>query len=273
MRCAGEVYALNGPCYYYNLECRAVAGTQESNWDLGPKLVHGDTFLRTGWSELRLPNVVARRVSDASWRFGYLMTLDEMRTKLCLNSDIAVRHACASFSTLNRLAIAAATCANPFGRKDVPLAVYTFLYEELPTHATYRPNRERFLRPGEPAGPKSCPVPDVESSHTGLPRNGPSHLPAVHTSALPLHTGGDMYTQLAMLTGTRERVDGTREGAERVDGTRETVHQRGASGWFAAVAFAVLLCSCITRGRCLQNARQLAAGYSELGLRLAGIGS
>ena len=82
-----------------------------------------------------------------------------------------------------------------------------------------------------------------------------------------------MYTQLAMLAGMRERVDGTREGAERVDGTRETVHQRGASGWFAAVAFAVLLCSCITRGRCLQNARQLAAGYSELGLRLAGIGS
>ena len=170
VRCAGEVYALNGPCYYYNLECRAVAGTQESNWDLGPKLVHGDTFLRTGWSELRLPNVVARRVSDASWRFGYLMTLDEMRTKLCLNSDIAVRHACASFSTLNRLAIAAATCANPFGRKDVPLAVYTFLYEELPTHATYRPNRERFLRPGEPAGPKSCAVPDVESMPHWLAR-------------------------------------------------------------------------------------------------------
>ena len=159
VRCAGEVYALNGPCYYYNLECRAVAGTKESNWDLGPKLVHGDTFLRTGWSELRLPNVVARRVSDASWRFGYLMTLDEMRTKLCLNLDIAVRHACASFSTLNRLAIAAATCANPFGRKDVPLAVYPFLYEELPTHATYLPNRERFLRPGEPTGPTSRPVP------------------------------------------------------------------------------------------------------------------
>ena len=80
-----------------------------------------------------------------------------------------------------------------------------------------------------------------------------------------------MYTQLAMLAGMRERVDGTREGAERVDGTRETVHQRGASGWFAAVAFVVLLCNCITRGRCLQNARQLAAGYGELGLRLAGI--
>lgn len=221
---AGEVYALNGPCYYYNLECRAVAGTKESNWDLGPKLVHGDTFLRTGWSELRLPNVVARRVSDASWRFGYLMTLDEMRTKLCLNLDIAVRHACASFSTLNRLAIAAATCANPFGRKDVPLAVYPFLYEELPTHATYLPNRERFLRPG-----------------------------------------GDMYQQLAVLTGKRERVDGK---PERID-------QRGASSsaWFAAVAFAVLLCNCITRGRFLQSARQLAAGYSELGLRLAGIGS
>ena len=159
VRCAGEVYALNGPCYYYNLECRAVAGTQESNWDLGPKLVHGDTFLRTGWSELRLPNVVARRVSDASWHFGYLMTLDEMRTKLCLNSDVAVRRACASASILNRLAVAAATCANPFGREDVPLAVYPFIYEELPTHATYLPNRERFLRPGEPTGPTSRPVP------------------------------------------------------------------------------------------------------------------
>ena len=105
MRYAGEVYALNGPCYYYNLECRAVAGTKESNWDLGPKLVHGDAFLRTSWKELRLPSVVARRVSDASWHFGYLMTLDEMRTKLCLNSDIAVRRACASASILNRLAV------------------------------------------------------------------------------------------------------------------------------------------------------------------------
>jgi hypothetical protein len=176
MRCAGEVYALNGPCYYYNLECRAVAGTQESDWDLGPKLVHGDAFLRTSWKELRLPSVVARRVLDASWHFGYLMTLDEMRTKLCLNSDIAVRRACASASILNRLAVAAATCANLFGREDVPLAVYPFLYEELPTHATYRPNRERFLRPGEPAGPAGRPVPDVESMpHLGLPRNGPSN--------------------------------------------------------------------------------------------------
>ena len=155
VRCAGEVYALNGPSYYYNLECRAVAGTKESNWDLGPKLVHGDAFLRTSWKELRLPSVVARRVSDASWHFGYLMTLDEMRTKLCLNSDVAVRRACASASILKRLAVAAATCANPFGREDVPLAVYPFLYEELPAHATYLPNRERFLRPGEPAGPKT----------------------------------------------------------------------------------------------------------------------
>ena len=158
VRCVGEVYALNGPCYYYNLECRAVAGTKESNWDLGPKLVHGDTFLRTSWKELRLPSVVARRVSDALWHFGYLMTLDEMRTKLCLNSDIAVRRACVSASILNRLAVAAATCANPFSREDVPLAVYPFLYEELPTHATYLPNRERFLRPGEPARPKSRPA-------------------------------------------------------------------------------------------------------------------
>ena len=256
MRCAGEVYALNGPRYYYNLECRAVAGTKESNWDLGPKLVHGDAFLRTSWKELRLPSVVARRVLDASWHFGYLMTLDEMRTKLCLNSDVAVRRACASASILNRLAVAAATCANPFGREDVPLAMYPFLYEELPAHATYLPNRERFLRPGEPAGPAGRPVPDVESMpHLGLPRNGPSNLPTMHTSAVILHTGGDMYKQLAVLT------------------KRERDAQRGAFAWFVAVAFAVLLCHFITRGRCLQNARQLVAGYSELGLRLAGIGS
>jgi hypothetical protein len=80
---------------------------------------------------------------------------------------------------------------------------------------------------------------------------------------MTLHTGGDMYKQLAVLTGKRERVD------EK----RERVAQRGATAWLVAVAFVVLLCNCITRGRCLQNVRQLAAGYSELGLRLAGTGS
>ena len=73
-----------------------------------------------------------------------------------------------------------------------------------------------------------------------------------------------MYKQLAALTGKRERM---------MDGKRETNGQRGAFSWFAAVAFAVLLCNCITRGRYLQKARQLAIGYSELGLRLAGIGA
>ena len=78
-------------------------------------------------------------------------------------------------------------------------------------------------------------------------------------------TGGDMYQQLAVLAGKRERVDGK----------PERIAQRGASSsaWFAAVAFVVLLCNCITRGRFLQSARQLATGYSELGERLAGIGS
>lgn len=134
---AGDVYALVGPCYYFDVECRVADSHREARWDFGPRVVLAATMLRSSWDDVRahgplaqpLPrSVQVHRVAEASWHFGYLMTLSEIRDKLCSNTDLVSLQACRSAAALKRIRHAMVACQDPFGRGSVP-------YKRVPARA------------------------------------------------------------------------------------------------------------------------------------------
>ena len=129
----GDVVALEGPSCYYSVDCCAASGSREAHWMAGPKLTSASRLRRSGWEALRTFRVRNRTRSSlrgyaetvvprSSWHLGYLMTPKEMVTKLCLNTDPAVRKLCAQPDAEQRAAAAARGCFDLFGRKRVPLS-------------------------------------------------------------------------------------------------------------------------------------------------------
>ena len=128
---SGDVFAMEGLSCYYDVQCCAPPGSREAHWIAGPKLLSSGRLRATSWEALRTfrirqhPNYVERIVPQSSWHLGYLMTPREIVTKLCLNTDPAVRRLCAEPDIEQRAARASSACNDLFGRKRVPLTRVT----------------------------------------------------------------------------------------------------------------------------------------------------
>ncbi|KAL1519721.1 hypothetical protein AB1Y20_023231 [Prymnesium parvum] len=112
----GRVFALAGPCFYYSVECMASPLSWESQWSLGPRLATAATLRNSSWNAIRSgKGIVATVIRDASWHFGYLMTHSEILTKLCFNTDPAVRKLCRAPDALSVIKQSVAECRDLFG--------------------------------------------------------------------------------------------------------------------------------------------------------------
>ena len=89
-----------------------------------------ETLRNRSWQELRTYRVFGNRdytehvVPHGSWHFGFLMTEDEMRIKLCTNTDPIVRASCALPEAVlkQRVHDSIGACKDLFPRKKVPPA-------------------------------------------------------------------------------------------------------------------------------------------------------
>lgn len=150
---SGHVYALTGPSYYYDIECRVQDGHPEARWNFGPRLVLARALIATSWDQVRqhgpyrkpLPDHMhVHAVQRASWHFGWLMTLQEVRVKLCTNTDLIVRQACVSDKALETIRRAMAECKDPFGR-PIPFVRVVARRGEIPDFALA--NLDQFRAP------------------------------------------------------------------------------------------------------------------------------
>ena len=152
---AGHVYALEGPSFYYDVECRVAESHDEARWNVGPRLVGAPTLIDTSWDEVRkqrckhagcagLASSLRVHVeADGAWHFGYLMTPREIVVKLCTNTDPVVQMHCRSSKTLATLRERVTACKDPFDR-GTPMVVALAKGNELPRYALE--HIERFGR-------------------------------------------------------------------------------------------------------------------------------
>ena len=123
----GRVYALAGRSYYYNAACVSRHGSLEDTWIAGPKMLASESLRKSSWAKLRTYFIAVARerneeiLWNSSWHFGFLMTPDEQRTKLCLNVSPENRKICLHKAALNVIAHASRHCHDLWNRSSVPL--------------------------------------------------------------------------------------------------------------------------------------------------------